>query len=133
MAKSYNRNRQNRTIRLNHASAMRKAERLGMFVPRGEQAKLLELSRQYPAVSVTGPRQSGKTTLVCAAFPGYDYISFENPDTLNLFAVDPRTFLRQHGEKVIFDEAQRAPELFSYLQQIIDTGRNPGRFILTGS
>ena len=85
-------------------------------------------------VSLTGPRQSGKTTLVKAAFPDHDYLSLEDLDTMAAATEDPRRFLRSHAESgVIIDEAQRVPELFSYLQGIVDESRQLGRFILTGS
>ncbi len=95
--------------------------------------KVLELAGQYPILSITGPRQSGKTTLVRELFPDYTYISFENPDALDRFNDDPITFMRRHGDGVIFDEAQRAPRLFSYLQEAADEIDVPGRYVLSGS
>lgn len=91
------------------------------------------MAAQYPVISISGPRQSGKTTLARSVFPTYEYLSFENPDTLEAFEDDPNTFLSRHGEHVIFDEAQRAPRLFSYLQGICDERGMPGQFIITGS
>ena len=88
---------------------------------------------QYPIVSVTGPRQSGKTTLVRATFPIYDYVSLEAPDHRAFALDDPRGFLRQFDGPVILDEVQKTPEMFSYLQGVVDEEQQRGRFILTGS
>lgn len=88
---------------------------------------------KYPIITVTGPRQSGKTTLLRAAFPDYQYVSLETPDIRSFALSDPRGFLEQYSEYVIFDEIQRAPELFSYLQTIVDNSRIMGQFILSGS
>ena len=95
--------------------------------------RLLGLATQYPIISVSGPRQSGKTTLVRSVFPDYAYLSFEDPDVRAAFELDPKAFLARHGTHVIFDEAQREPDLFSYLQSIVDEQRAPGQFVLTGS
>jgi predicted AAA+ superfamily ATPase len=85
-------------------------------------------------ISLTGPRQSGKTTLVRAVFPDAHYISLEDPGMRRFALEDARGFLRQFGsDQVILDEAQRAPELFSYIQGIVDEQDIPGQFILTGS
>ena len=90
-------------------------------------------AKQYPVVTLTGPRQSGKTTLVKMLFPHYEYISLENPDQ-RLFALeDPKGFLRRFNNGVILDEVQRTPDLLSYIQTIVDTEDKPGKFILTGS
>ncbi|MDR1280416.1 MAG: ATP-binding protein, partial [Opitutaceae bacterium] len=103
------------------------------LIPRILQKTLLECARRHKAVLLTGPRQSGKTTLARATFPAKPYVSLENPDTRAIAIADPRTFLARFGEGAIFDEAQRVPELFSYLQQILDESRVAGRFIITGS
>ncbi|WP_316785708.1 ATP-binding protein [Pedobacter frigiditerrae] len=88
---------------------------------------------KFPIVAVTGPRQSGKTTLLKGIFDDYRYISLENPD-LRAFALeDPNAFLKEYDDKVIFDEVQRAPQLFSYLQGIVDESKKMGQFILSGS
>jgi len=99
-----------------------------------ELAKIiLPFTKQLPVSVITGPRQSGKTTLVKAIFPEYDYINLEFPDTREHVINDPRLFLSTHENGIVIDEVQRVPELFSYIQGIVDeTGRN-GRFILTGS
>lgn len=89
--------------------------------------------KQYPAVTVTGPRQSGKTTLAKETFPNFDYVLLEDPDTLEFAENDPRGFLNKHNEHVIFDEIQNAPHLFSYLQGKIDENEKAGRYILSGS
>ena len=83
--------------------------------------KLKEAAKQYPVVTLTGPRQSGKTTLVKMTFPDYDYRSLEEPDHRAFALEDPRGFLSQFPNKVILDEIQRAPDLFSYIQTIVDT------------
>ncbi len=97
------------------------------------QDKLVHSAKKYPIVTLTGPRQSGKTTLVKAAFPGKEYISLEDPDTLDFALNDPRGFLNQYPHGAIFDEIQRVPLLFSYLQTIVDKKQKNGLFILTGS
>ena len=97
-------------------------------------AKTLKAAaRDYCVVSVTGPRQSGKTTLVRATFPRYHYASLEDPDNRTFALEDPRGFLDQFRGKVILDEVQRVPDLFSYIQGIVDQEDRPGRFILSGS
>jgi hypothetical protein len=88
---------------------------------------------QYPVVTVTGPRQSGKTTLVRSVFRHHDYVSLEDPDQRAFALEDPRGFLNQFKAGAVLDEVQRAPDLFSYLQGMVDDDDSPGRFILTGS
>jgi uncharacterized protein len=87
----------------------------------------------YPIVAVTGPRQSGKTTMLMNMFPEYRYVSLENPDNLSFAINDPNGFLELYNEQVIFDEVQRAPQLFSYLQTTVDQSRKMGQFMLSGS
>jgi predicted AAA+ superfamily ATPase len=89
--------------------------------------------QQYPIVAITGPRQSGKTTLVKDLFPDRPYILLEEPDRRRFATEDPRGFLASFPDGAVLDEAHRAPELFSYLQGIVDNDPRPGRFILTGS
>ncbi|GHT58507.1 ATPase [Bacteroidia bacterium] len=91
-----------------------------------------ELLQKFPAVSVTGPRQSGKTTLV-KNIGGYNYFSLENIDTRTFAESDPRGFLHSAGEKFILDEVQYVPALFSYLQEILDNATENGKVILLGS
>jgi predicted AAA+ superfamily ATPase len=92
-----------------------------------------ELSESFKAIAIVGPRQSGKTTLARDVFKGKQYVSFENPDNRRFMTEDPRGFLEIYQEGAIFDEAQRVPELFSYLQEILDENPARGQFILTGS
>lgn len=104
------------------------------IIPREAEAKLSELAAGFPAVVVVGPRQSGKTTLVRTVFPEKEYVLLEDPDTRAFAEEDPRSFLAQFGEEgAILDEVQRVPDLFSYLQGVLDADGRPGRFILTGS
>lgn len=97
------------------------------------EPRLREAASEMPALAVTGPRQSGKTTLCRMCFPDHDYVSLEPLDVREFAASDPRGFLAQHSGPAILDEVQRAPELFSYLQEELDRDATPGRFILTGS
>lgn len=103
------------------------------MIQRSSAEALKSLARGFPIVSVTGPRQSGKTTLVRATFPEMPYVSLEDPDTLELATTDPRGFLHLYRDGLVIDEAQRSPKLFSYLQTLSDEAPRPGRFILTGS
>ncbi len=86
------------------------------MVHRFLKEKLLKAAAQYPVVTLTGPRQSGKTTLVKMAFPQYAYISLENPDQRSFAFDDPKGILRQFNNGVILDEIQRVPDLFCYIQ-----------------
>jgi len=94
---------------------------------------LRQLASQYPVITLTGPRQSGKTTLAKSLFAGKPYVSLEDPDIRRFAAEDPRGFLATYQQGAIFDEVQRAPDLASYLQGMVDADPQPGRFILTGS
>jgi len=103
------------------------------MIKRIAEKELKQLANQFKSVAIVGPRQSGKTTLAINTFPDLPYVSLENPDTRRFALDDPRGFLYQYKTGVILDEAQRVPELFSYLQQILDETKLPGRFIITGS
>lgn len=103
------------------------------MINRTAAKELINLASQYKAVAITGPRQSGKTTLVKHVFKDKPYISLENPDTKSFAEVDPRGFLSSYPSGAILDEVQRVPELFSYLQQVLDESTQKGYFILTGS
>lgn len=103
------------------------------MIKRQIEKRLLDVAKHYPVVTVTGPRQSGKTTLIRNAFPNYHYVSLEDPDRRREAMEDPRDFLHRYNRNVIFDEAQKAPELFSYIQTMVDEQDIPGRFILSGS
>ncbi|MYD30850.1 MAG: DUF4143 domain-containing protein [Nitrospira sp. SB0661_bin_20] len=95
--------------------------------------KLIRSATQVPTITLTGPRQSGKTTLCRSVFPRHPYVTLETPDTRAFAAEDPRAFLAQFPEGAVIDEVQRAPDLLSYLQGIIDDDPAPGRWILSGS
>jgi len=104
------------------------------MIPRSLEEKIKTLVKVFPVISLTGPRQSGKTTLVQALFPGYAYANLENIDEREAAEEDPIRFLRVHARTgVIIDEAQKVPALFSYLQGIVDASGEMGKFILTGS
>ncbi len=104
------------------------------IIRRDAEEKIRSLALGFPAVSVIGPRQSGKTTLVRSVFPELPYVLLEDPDTRAFAEEDPRSFLAQYEKTgAVFDEVQRVPELFSYLQGVLDAHTGPGRFILTGS
>ena len=97
-------------------------------------AKILEMARYYPVVTLLGPRQSGKTTLVKALFPDFAYADLEDPETRILARDDPKTFFENYPEPLLVDEVQRVPELLSHIQVRVDSDRRRmGRFILTGS
>lgn len=103
------------------------------MIQRTAEAELIKLAKQFKAVAVTGPRQSGKTTLVRKAFPDKKYVNLENPDLKRFATEDPRGFLASYPDGAILDEIQRVPEIFSYLQQILDESNKAGMYVLTGS
>jgi predicted AAA+ superfamily ATPase len=102
-------------------------------IPRHLKPTLDRLAARFPIVAMTGPRQSSKTTLARACFPDHAYVNLENPDERAFARDDPKGFLARFTEGAIFDEAQRWPDLFSWLQGMVDEERVPGRFVLTGS
>ena len=104
-----------------------------MWIPRTIKSELLDLTHQFPVVMITGPRQSGKTSLAKNTFPEKPYYSMENPDTREQISSDPRSFFASNPDGAIIDEFQRYPELLSYIQGIVDDKQQKGMFILTGS
>jgi len=104
------------------------------MIDRNYGAVLRRLLRQFPCVTVLGPRQCGKTTFIRAALPAWTYLDLERPSDSAPLAADPEARLNQLGDRVVFDEAQRIPELFAVLRGIIDSRRTQrGRFVLLGS
>ena len=103
------------------------------MIKREAETELISLSKSFKAVAVIGPRQSGKTTLTRYLFSRKPYVNLENPDDRRFALEDPRGFLSKYRDGAVIDEAQRAPEIFSYLQQVLDEDKTKGRFILTGS
>jgi len=104
------------------------------IIPRDFGKKILSLARQFPVISLTGPRQSGKTTLVRDLFPEYAYVNLENLNDRLAAEEDPLRLLRPHASSgLIVDEAQKVPSLFSFLQAIVDESGEMGKYILTGS
>ena len=95
--------------------------------------KLIEMAGFYPVVTLIGPRQSGKTTLVMEAFPDKEYVSLEDIDNREFAKSDPREFLGKYPNGAIIDEVQHVPELLSYIQTIVDKDHPNGKYILTGS
>ncbi len=103
------------------------------MIERTLSKKLSVLGKDFPVVTITGPRESGKTTLARMVFSGYDYVNLEDPDEREFAISDPRGFLRRFTDGVIIDEIQRVPNLLSYIQGIVDVDDKPGSFVLTGS
>lgn len=103
------------------------------MIPRTASRTLAHLARGFPVIAITGPRQSGKSTLARAQFKHLPYVTLEDPDTRSQALADPRRFLRRFGSGAILDEIQRAPELLSYLQGIVDSHQRMGEFVVTGS
>ncbi|MBL4707622.1 MAG: AAA family ATPase, partial [Flavobacteriales bacterium] len=94
---------------------------------------ILYAAQKFPVVTLTGPRQSGKTTLLRNLYPERAYVTLEDLDTRAYAKEDPRGFLAQFSDGVILDEAQHVPELFSYIQSHVDEKKQMGEFILSGS
>lgn len=104
-----------------------------MVVGRNIENAIRKFITKYPVLAVTGPRQSGKTTMLKLLFSDYRYVSLENPDNRNFAETDPNGFLKMYDKQVILDEVQRVPALFSYIQTIVDESGMMGQFILSGS
>ena len=105
------------------------------YIPRSLESVIVKAVREFPAVALVGPRQSGKTTLLKRLFEGqYSLVSLEPPDVRLVALNDPREFLSLYSPPVIFDEIQYAPELLPYIKEQIDARRDrAGQYILTGS
>jgi len=103
------------------------------MIARTIQQKIENLASKFPVVTLTGPRQAGKSTLLRHAFPDYQYVSLENLDVRTFATEDPHGFLKTYPRHVIIDEAQRVPTLFSYIQTHVDEVDEPGLYILSGS
>ncbi len=103
------------------------------MIPRTLEPVLKDLTRQYPVVTVTGPRQSGKTTLCRAAFPEKSYVNLESPDVREFAQTDPKGFLASYPKGAVLDEIQRVPQLVSYIQPLVDERKEAGLYVLTGS
>lgn len=103
------------------------------MIPRVAASLLDEVRVGYPVITITGPRQSGKTTLARAAFPDKPYVSLESPDEREFAATDPRGFLARWPEGAIIDEVQHVPALLSWIQTDVDLAGQMGRYVLTGS
>jgi predicted AAA+ superfamily ATPase len=103
------------------------------MIRRKIQDELAQLAKEYKVVTITGPRQSGKTTLAKMQFPDYDYVNLEDPEIRSLAEQDAREFLHRHPAPIIIDEIQRLPMLLSYIQVACDQSSKKGQYILTGS
>ncbi|MCP4412947.1 MAG: AAA family ATPase [Gammaproteobacteria bacterium] len=103
------------------------------MIPRSAKNILLNLAKGYPLVAITGPRQSGKTTLARSVFDKKPYVSLEDLDNRQFATDDPRRFLSLYPDGAVLDEVQRCPGLFSYLQTKVDKDNRMGLFILIGS
>ncbi len=103
------------------------------MIKRAIAKKILEYYKQYPIISLIGPRQSGKTTLVRDIFPKKPYVNLEDIENREFAQNDPKGFLAQHNDGAIIDEVQRVPELLSYIQVIVDEKKKNGLYVLTGS
>ncbi len=103
------------------------------MIRRDAEDAIHSLFKGFPVVTITGPRQSGKTTLARAIFPDKPYASLEEPDVRLAAREDPRSFLGRFPNGAVLDEVQRCPEILSYLQSLVDTDGRMGLFVLTGS
>ena len=103
------------------------------MIQRALSKKILSIAKKIPVITLTGPRQSGKTTLAKELFPKHEYVNLENSNTRQFAATDPEGFLQRFRKGVVIDEVQHVPELFSSIQVLVDKEQKSGRFILTGS
>ena len=103
------------------------------MIPRQIKETFLQTLQFYPITTLTGPRQSGKSTFLKDVLPNWNYVSLEDPDIREFCQTDPRGFLSSYPEHSIIDEVQRVPELFSYLQTQVDTSGESGQYVLSGS
>ena len=104
------------------------------MLKRHAQTAILRLAKQFPVIAITGPRQSGKTTLARASFPEKKYVSFDDKSLRELAKANPKDFLKAFPDGVIIDEAQKVPELFDAIKMLVDSQEHtPGKYILTGS
>lgn len=103
-----------------------------VYYSRKEESTLKRYLQVFPIVGVTGPRQSGKSTLLKHVLPDFTYITFDDPKNILSFTDDPEGFLKNYSSHVIFDEVKAVPELFKYLKMAVDENRSYGNFVLTG-
>lgn len=103
------------------------------MIQRTSETTVKQLAATFPVVVITGPRQSGKTTLAQKVFTGYNYCNLEHPEIRMIASEDPESLLQQYPPPVILDEVQRVPDLLSYIQVMVDKSKINGAFILTGS
>lgn len=103
------------------------------MIPRILAKKIVQAAKKFPVIAITGPRQSGKTILAKSLFPKKPYVSLEDLDTRAFAINDPRGFLSEYPKGALLDEIQRAPQLFSYIQTLVDEKQQAGMFVLTGS
>ena len=103
------------------------------MIPRQAVDTLKRLAKGFPVLAITGPRQSGKTAIARALFPQKPYVSLENLDERQCALSDPKRFLSRFPDGAVIDEAQRCPDLGSWLQGVVDELRGMGHFVLTGS
>ncbi|MBE0647619.1 MAG: ATP-binding protein [Bacteroidales bacterium] len=104
-----------------------------MYIPRQITPVLHRTIDQFPVTMITGPRQSGKTTLLKETLTGFRYVNLEDPDFRTWAVEQPKDFLHNNPPPIIIDEAQHAPDLFSYIQLLTDEKQDPGMFVLSGS
>jgi predicted AAA+ superfamily ATPase len=107
--------------------------KMEFMIPRAIEEEAKYALTQFRALCITGPRQSGKTTLSKILFRGKPYVNFEDPATQSLFENDPGKFMKTYQSGAVFDEVQRVPEIFRHLQVLVDKNKSRGQFILTGS